>query len=317
MTAFTATVTVRLKRGVLDPEAETTQRSLERLGFDLNDLRSADVFELDLDADSADDAAERAEEMAERLLANPTIHDYDVEVTETDDQHLETDGKGLFPHEVGRVTIAVVQFGGSNCDRDAVRLWTLGFDAELVWHEDGLPEDVEGVVLPGGFSYGDYLRAGAMAARSPIMADVREVATRERRSSASATARRSAASHRLTPGAFTTNESARFQCEHVHLRVENADTPGPPVRGRRGRRTPDRPRRGPLEITAERLDELEAEDRILFQYCDEDGTVTPEANPNGSTHRWPATPARRTRRRPAPSGRATLRTSVGLTAAAF
>ncbi|AAV47965.1 MULTISPECIES: phosphoribosylformylglycinamidine synthase subunit PurS [Haloarcula] len=84
MTAFTATVTVRLKRGVLDPEAETTQRSLERLGFDLNDLRSADVFELDLDADSADDAAERAEEMAERLLANPTIHDYDVEVTETE-----------------------------------------------------------------------------------------------------------------------------------------------------------------------------------------------------------------------------------------
>ena len=84
MTAFTATVTVRLKRGVLDPEAETTQRQLGRLGFELNDLRSADVFELDLDADSADDAAERAEEMAERLLANPTIHDYDVAVAESE-----------------------------------------------------------------------------------------------------------------------------------------------------------------------------------------------------------------------------------------
>ena len=83
MTAFTATVTVRLKHGVLDPEAETTQHSLERLGFELDDLRGADVFELDLDAEDADDAAERAEEMAERLLANPTIHDYDVEVTET------------------------------------------------------------------------------------------------------------------------------------------------------------------------------------------------------------------------------------------
>ncbi|WP_254272222.1 phosphoribosylformylglycinamidine synthase subunit PurS [Haloarcula marina] len=82
MTAFTATVTVRLKRGVLDPEAETTQRSLERLGFELDDLRSADRFEIDLDAETADDAAERAEEMAERLLANPTIHDYDVEVAE-------------------------------------------------------------------------------------------------------------------------------------------------------------------------------------------------------------------------------------------
>ncbi|MFC7167494.1 phosphoribosylformylglycinamidine synthase subunit PurS [Halospeciosus flavus] len=82
MTAYTATVTVRLKRGVLDPEAETTQRALERLGFDLEDLRSADRFELDLTADSTEEASERADEMAERLLANPTIHDYDVEVTE-------------------------------------------------------------------------------------------------------------------------------------------------------------------------------------------------------------------------------------------
>ena len=82
MTAYTATVTVRLKRGVLDPEAETTKRALERLGFDLDGLRSTDRFELDLDADDATDAESRATEMAERLLANPTIHDYDVEVVE-------------------------------------------------------------------------------------------------------------------------------------------------------------------------------------------------------------------------------------------
>jgi phosphoribosylformylglycinamidine synthase len=82
MTGYTATVTVRLKHGVLDPEAETTQRALERLGFELADLRSADLFELDVDADSADDARERAEEMTERLLANPTIHDYEVDVEE-------------------------------------------------------------------------------------------------------------------------------------------------------------------------------------------------------------------------------------------
>ncbi len=80
MTAYTATVTVRLKEGVLDPEAETTKQALERLGFELESLRSADQFDLDLDAESADSAAERAEEMAERLLANPTIHDYEVEV---------------------------------------------------------------------------------------------------------------------------------------------------------------------------------------------------------------------------------------------
>jgi phosphoribosylformylglycinamidine synthase len=82
MTAYTVTVTVRLERGVLDPEAETTQRALDRLGFELEDLRSADRFEVDLDAADADDAAERAAEMAERLLANPTIHDYEVDVEE-------------------------------------------------------------------------------------------------------------------------------------------------------------------------------------------------------------------------------------------
>ena len=82
MTAYTVVVTVRLKRGVLDPEAETTQRALERLGFELESLRSADRFEVDLEAADADAAAERATEMAERLLANPTIHDYDVEVVE-------------------------------------------------------------------------------------------------------------------------------------------------------------------------------------------------------------------------------------------
>ena len=82
MTAYTATVEVRLKHGVLDPEAETTGRALERLGFELEDLRAADRFEVDLEAESAEDATERAGEMAERLLANPTIHDYTVEVEE-------------------------------------------------------------------------------------------------------------------------------------------------------------------------------------------------------------------------------------------
>ena len=82
MTAYTATVTVRLKRGVLDPEAETTARALERLGFELETLRTADRFEIDLDAADASAAAERADEMAERLLANPTIHDYEVDVEE-------------------------------------------------------------------------------------------------------------------------------------------------------------------------------------------------------------------------------------------
>jgi phosphoribosylformylglycinamidine synthase PurS subunit len=80
MTAYTATVTVRLKEGVLDPEAETTRRALERLGFELDALRSADEFEIDLEAADESAARERATEMTERLLANPTLHDYEVGV---------------------------------------------------------------------------------------------------------------------------------------------------------------------------------------------------------------------------------------------
>jgi phosphoribosylformylglycinamidine synthase len=84
MPTYTATVTVRLKRGVLDPEAETTRRALGRLGFDLDDLRAADRYELDFEAEDADRAREQATEMTERLLANPTIHDYEVAVSETE-----------------------------------------------------------------------------------------------------------------------------------------------------------------------------------------------------------------------------------------
>lgn len=80
MTGYTAIVTVRLKQGVLDPEAQTTKRQLERLDFELDSLSSADQFEIELDAESEDSARERVTEMTERLLANPTLHDYEVEI---------------------------------------------------------------------------------------------------------------------------------------------------------------------------------------------------------------------------------------------
>lgn len=180
--------------------------------------------------------------------------------------------------------ISVVRFGGSNCDRDAVRaLETVGVDAEIVWHEDGLPSDTDGVVLPGGFSYGDYLRAGAMAARSPIMDDVRDAAESGTPVLGVCNGAQIGCEAGLTPGAFTTNRSARFQCEHVHLRVENAETPWTraydegdvvefPIAHGEGR----------FEIPDAELATLEDDDRVLFRYCDADGNVTDDANPNGS-----------------------------------
>ena len=183
------------------------------------------------------------------------------------------------------MTVAVIQFGGSNCDRDAVRaLRYLDIKAERVWHEDGLPAETTGIMLPGGFSYGDYLRAGAMAARSPIMAEVREAADDGVPVLGVCNGAQVGCESGLTAGAFTTNKRARFQCEHVHLRVENADTPWTkqfdegdvidvPIAHGEGR----------FEITDERYAALEADDRILFRYCDADGNLTDEANPNGST----------------------------------
>ncbi|SFK75354.1 phosphoribosylformylglycinamidine synthase [Halogranum rubrum] len=183
------------------------------------------------------------------------------------------------------MTIAVIQFGGSNCDRDAVRaLAHLGIDAERVWHEDGLPEEVSGIMLPGGFSYGDYLRAGAMAARSPIMNEVREAADDGVPLLGVCNGAQVGCESGLTDGVFTTNESARFQCEHVFLRVENAETPWTraydegdvieiPIAHGEGR----------FEITDEKYDALVDDDRVLFRYCDAEGNVTDDANPNGST----------------------------------
>ncbi|WP_408959369.1 phosphoribosylformylglycinamidine synthase I [Natrinema sp. 74] len=184
------------------------------------------------------------------------------------------------------MTVAIIRFGGSNCDRDAERaLKHLEIDAEIVWHEDGLPEDATGIVLPGGFSYGDYLRAGAMAARSPIMDEIREAAADGVPVLGVCNGAQVGCESGLTEGAFTTNESARFQCEHVYLRVERADTPwtaayedGEVIE------VPIAHGEGRYEIDDDRLAELEDEGRVLFRYCDENGETGPKANPNGSKH---------------------------------
>jgi phosphoribosylformylglycinamidine synthase len=182
------------------------------------------------------------------------------------------------------VTVAVVQFGGSNCDRDAVAaLSHLGIDARRVWHTDGLPEDTTGIVIPGGFSYGDYLRAGAMAARAPVMSEVRDRAAAGVPVLGICNGAQIGCESGLTEGVFTTNRSARFQCEHVHLRVERADTPWTEAyRDGEVIELPIAHGEGRFEIDDDRYGRLNEENRVLFRYCDAGGNVTEAANPNGS-----------------------------------
>jgi len=214
------------------------------------------------------------------------------------------------------MTVAVLQFGGSNCDRDAVRaLSHLGIAAERIWYDDGLEsaggrgdtggiaadgagpdgaaeadaapdadtDDPAGVVLPGGFSYGDYLRAGAMAARTPVMETVVERAAAGLPVLGVCNGAQIAAEAGLVPGAFTVNAGARFRCEHVHLRVERADTPWTSAYDAGDvLEVPIAHGEGRFECSDEVHERLCEDGRVLFRYCDPDGRTTDAANPNGS-----------------------------------
>jgi phosphoribosylformylglycinamidine synthase len=181
------------------------------------------------------------------------------------------------------VTVAVVSFGGSNCDRDVAKaLRRLDVSADVVWYKD--KKDVaesDGVVLPGGFSYGDYLRAGAMAAHTPVMDSVRERAEDGAPVLGICNGAQILCESGVVQGAYAQNLSARFRCESVHLRVETTDTPFTsrfdegdvveiPIAHAEGRYVPDD------------LDTLIDDDRVLFRYVDEHGEATEAANPNGS-----------------------------------
>ena len=180
---------------------------------------------------------------------------------------------------------AVVVFPGSNCDRDARDALRLraGVDPVMHWHRDPELPAADLIVVPGGFSYGDYLRPGAMAARSPAM---REVAARAARGVAVlgiCNGFQILAECGLLPGALMRNAGMRFVCRDVALRVETADAPllGGYVRGqvvRLGVAHGD----GNYHADDATLAALEDEDRIAFRYCDRGGDAVAAANPNGS-----------------------------------
>jgi len=180
---------------------------------------------------------------------------------------------------------AVVQFPGSNCDQDCVHaLRVLGQEARLVWHQETRIDPDEGVILPGGFSYGDYLRCGAIARFSPIMRSVKAAAEKGQVVVGICNGFQILCEVGLLPGALTRNEGLHFRCEPIHLRVET-----PASRFTSGYvtgqvlRIPIAHGEGCYRAEPKILEELEARQQILFRYCDAEGRVTPEANPNGSS----------------------------------
>jgi phosphoribosylformylglycinamidine synthase len=181
---------------------------------------------------------------------------------------------------------AVVQFGGSNCDRDVCHVLTdvCGVDTDLVWYKDGLSRSYDAVVLPGGFSYGDYLRPGAIAARTPIMADVIRHAKTGGLVLGICNGAQIASEAGLVPGVFTLNAYPKFISRHVHLSVENTTSPFTMLY-RKGEviRIPIAHAEGRYVAPLMEIARLNREKRVAFRFCDEHGNVGPESNPNGST----------------------------------
>ena len=180
---------------------------------------------------------------------------------------------------------AVVVFPGSNCDHDAYHAakHVLGQEAEFIWHKDVSLNGADVVILPGGFSYGDYLRTGAIARFSPVMKTVTEFAKAGGPVLGICNGFQILCEAGLLPGAMLRNRDVKFHCEHVGIRVEQTDTPftSGAARGR-VLRIPVAHGEGNYFAEPDVAAALEAERRVIFRYCDERGEVTDAANPNGA-----------------------------------
>ena len=182
--------------------------------------------------------------------------------------------------------VAVVTFPGSNGDYDLYKAVELvGGDVHFVWHRDRGLDTYDAVLLPGGFSYGDYLRCGAIARMSPIMEDIVAFAKAGGPVLGICNGFQILCEAGLLPGALVRNASLRFQGRDVRIRVERTDTmftteyrPGQVLR------IPIAHGEGNYEADKPTLEALEREGRVVFRYVDASGDVTDEANPNGSWH---------------------------------
>ena len=182
---------------------------------------------------------------------------------------------------------AVVVFPGTWSDHDTHYALTsvLGEEADLVWHRQRDLSRYDVIVLPGGFSYGDYLRAGAIARFSPVMEAVAAHAAAGKPLIGICNGFQVLCEAHLLPGALMRNDSLQYRCVWVHLRVENAETPFT-LACRPGQvlRVPISHGEGRYVAGEETLADLESSGRVAFRYCTAEGEVTAEANPNGSAN---------------------------------
>ena len=183
------------------------------------------------------------------------------------------------------MNFAVLQFPGSNCDQDVVHVLrnVLGHSVELLWHKESSLGAADAVIVPGGFSYGDYLRTGAIARFSPVMEAVQGFAANGGLVLGICNGFQILTESGLLPGALMRNAGLKYICKQLHLRVETADRSFT-TQLRKGEvlQIPIGHMEGNYYCDTETLRELESEDRIAFRYATPKGEVTAAANPNGS-----------------------------------
>jgi len=181
--------------------------------------------------------------------------------------------------------VGVVRFPGSNCDQDALYALRcgLGVQAEYCWHESRDLSGFEAVVLPGGFTYGDYLRCGAIAARSPIVGAIQEFAAAGKLVLGICNGFQVLCEAGILPGALGANVGRKFLCQDVYLLAERTTSPW--TQGvSKVLRIPIAHGEGRFLCDSETLDRLESEGLVAFRYVTPDGERSPTANPNGSMH---------------------------------
>jgi phosphoribosylformylglycinamidine synthase subunit PurQ / glutaminase len=181
--------------------------------------------------------------------------------------------------------VAVVQFPGSNCDLDALEILkkTVKIPTSLVWHKDLKHDDYDGYVLPGGFSYGDYLRAGVIAATSPSLEIIRKATDDGKPVLGICNGFQILVEAGVLPGAVLRNTGLRFVCKWTWLRVESTRTPFTRLANKgQTLQIPIAHNEGRYYLDKDQLSDLEKTEQVVLRYVDENSTPTPDSNPNGS-----------------------------------